>query len=159
MIETDGVGKIVQIVDHLLENIGLKFLVKVEINESHKKRNPQYLNHMNGIKFLNVFLCFNLPLIVFMAHDVPSKWDLLKVLIVCNQGCESDAETRRGTRRTTVILGVTNDRREGKKTKNKTVDTFEVQCECSAALHGLSGDGGFRGCGLQHEEQSDVHPT
>lgn len=115
VIETDGVGKIVQIVDHLLENIGLKFLVKVDINESHKKKNPQYLNQMNEIKFLHVFLCFNLPLIVFMAHDVPSKWDLLKVLIVCNQGCESGAGTRRGTRRTPVILGVTNDRREGKK--------------------------------------------
>lgn len=114
---------------------------------------------MNEIKFLHVFLCFNLPLKVFMAHDVPSKWDPLKVLIVCNQGCESDAETRRGTRRTTVILGVTNDHTEGKKKNKKTVDTFEVQCECSAALHGLSRDGGFRGCGLQHEEQPNVHPT
>lgn len=75
---------------------------------------------MNEIKFLHVFLRFNLPLIVFMAHDVPSKWDLLKVLIVCNQGCESDAETRRGTRRTTVILGVTNDRREGKKNQKNS---------------------------------------
>lgn len=84
---------------------------------SNFNKNPQYLNHMNEIKFLHVFLCFNLPLIVFMAHDVPSKWDLLKVLIVCNQGCESDAETRRGTR---VILGVTNDRREGKNKKKQS---------------------------------------
>lgn len=34
--ETDGIGKIVQIVDHLLENIGMMFLVSVDINENHQ---------------------------------------------------------------------------------------------------------------------------
>lgn len=59
------------------------------------KQISQYLNHMDKIKFLHFVLCFNLPLIVLVAHDVPSKWDLLKLPAVGHQRCESDAESRR----------------------------------------------------------------
>lgn len=60
-----------------------------------QKAKSQYLNHVYEVKSLHVSLLFDLPLVVLTVHDMPNKWDLLKVGGLCYQSYKLDTETQK----------------------------------------------------------------
>lgn len=96
MVELDGVGEGLHVVDHLERQQHVW-------GESHlwcskTKVSLRYLNRVDEVEFLRVALRFDLADVAFAVHDVPAEGDLLHLGALRHQSWRINTESKKSNK-------------------------------------------------------------
>lgn len=91
MVERDGVGEGLHVVDHLRK--AAAFLGESHLWCSKKKVSLKYLNRVDEVEFLHVALRFDLADVAVAVHDVPAEGDLLHLGALGHQSWRINTES------------------------------------------------------------------